>query len=198
MAFFKQVIIDEETGERCDYKEENDVRRVVNYAMDKSYYTEYSRLALFSPGCVADQMIAFQRCRGRKMSKRAFHFVLSFYTDGYERFVDRNTIIMTMQWMNINLFPDCQKILCLHEDAIDHLHIHMVVNPVNLENYNIIRYNIIAMMYQLAEYLGEFHRISLQSISYQDMNGTIQKGRETGNGLYQKNWCIENGFHTVM
>lgn len=57
MALFKQVVIDEETGERCDYKEENDVRPVIDYAMRKSSFTTSSQLAMFDSECVACQQI---------------------------------------------------------------------------------------------------------------------------------------------
>ena len=198
MAVFKQIMINEKTGLPCDYKTEEDIRGVVAYAMRSSVYTISSWVALIYPECAANQIIACQRCRGRDITKRMLQFTLSFYTDGYERFVSKDTIIKTMQWLNAMFFPDNQKILCLHVNERDHLHIHMLVNPVRLDNCNIEGYYLKRMMYELAEYLGGFHGIALQGVSYQDTNGIIRKGSELGRDLYQKNWYEENGFRKVI
>lgn len=170
---------------KCEYLEESDIRNLLYYCMDKSIYTVYHGIYAFGEECVADQMIYLQRCRCKPFRNRAIHYILSFSSKKYEKHMTTDQIARLMEWMRLGYFKEYQWIACLHADKPSHLHVHIVINPVNTIDLSLYRCNMFGLMKELADDLGELYQVALQGMTYYNENGRLCKGSEEGAFLYQ-------------
>ena len=72
---------------------------------------------------------------------RAHHFILSFNTGQYEKFVDESTIDIIMYFFALRYLKGHQAVLFLHTNKKSHYHVHIVIDPVNFRTYKTFRYN---------------------------------------------------------
>lgn len=178
------------------YATEEEVRILVDYLLRKSKYTVYGNLQPFHPvsQSVSDQMIFMQCCRHKAITNRIVHLIMSFDTYGYEDKVDILTICSIMNWINREYFQEHQRVLCLHTDKPNHLHFHFIINPVNLNNYQLVRCYLPALMKDMSLWLDGVYQIALQGVSYYDVNAKPHFGKEEGAFLYQNEYCKRNGL----
>lgn len=169
----------------CKYETEEDLYRLIKYCMkpEKASYILPVNLQLFGPEIVAYQFMFIQNYVGKSITTRAHHFILSFCTGRYEKFVDKNDIVIIMEWFAREFLEGHQAILCLHTDKPSHYHVHIVIDPVNYNTFTMFRYNIWQIKKKLADELG-WYGIALQGITYYDERGRLRRGNEAGVGLY--------------
>lgn len=183
-------------GKTRIYATEEDVRILVDYTLRKSKYTIYGNLQPFHPvsESISNQILFIQRCRSKKITNRMVHLIIGFDTLGYEDKVDIPMICSIMDWMNREYFQECQRVLCLHTDKTNHLHLHFIVNPVKLNDYHLARYNLQALMKDMAFWLDGVYQVALQGASYYDVEAKLHSGKEDGAFLYQNEYCRRNGL----
>lgn len=139
------------------------------------------------------QFLYYQKKRVKTISNRALHYILSFDSENYEADIDRTKIMNIMSWINYSFFTEYQRICFLHENKHSHIHIHWVINPVNMNNLSICRINFYWLQSQIAKVLAECD-IALQPITYQNPKGGIVYGNESGAMLYQKKYYQRYGL----
>lgn len=186
MAVFK---IAEEKGKIAVYRTERSLRNLLFYAYNHSSYTIMENL--YSIGmegaieCIYNQITYLQWRRVKLLNTRALHYILSFDTQKWEKDVDPNKMMGIMRFLNGSLFGEYQHILFLHLDKPSHHHIHMIVNPVNINTLHLCRDTWEGIGWQIAELLGQMYNIPLQSFTYRDYYGIVRLGNEGGIDLYK-------------
>ena len=197
MAIFK--IAEEENGKTAVYRTEKDLRNLLFYAYNHSSYTIMENLYPIGEGimeCIYNQMMYLQWRRVKSLNTRALHYILSFDTQRWEKDVDPSTMMEIMRFLNLYLFGEYQNILFLHLDNMSHHHIHMIVNPVNINTLRLCRDTWKGIGWKIAELLGQMYNIPLQCFTYRDYDGIVRFGNETGVDLYKDKWVkmlgIEN------
>lgn len=144
------------------YRDENDVRNVVNYIsdMEKSIHLVGGGLGVIGaeeiqscPEFIADQILTVQHykgCRGRRL----YHVVVSFdnVLDGLDireikRVADRI----------VYLYRGYQSVYALHENT-QHMHLHILFNNIPLEDgKNLTSYFNVTKIHELVEQMvGEY------------------------------------------
>lgn len=192
MALLKIAEDKNEPGQIRIYETKQDVEIAVHYVLRDSRRAVCSNIGLFSSECVAAQINYVQRCRVKAMSNRLIHYVLAFDSYGIEREIGIGIAWSIMNLINITFFPEYQKIICMHTDTPSHLHMHILINPVNLADYSLLRCNFEAFKKELAVWLGEVYQIALVSETFLDVNDKLRWGKDEV--LYQKKYCEEHGF----
>lgn len=195
MAIFK---VAQENGKTAVYRTEKDLRNLLFYAYNHSSYMEMRNL--YSIGMegfmeyIYNQMMYLQWRRVKSLNTRALHYILSFDTQGHEKDVDLSMLRLILHFMNTDLFREYQHILFLHLDKPSHHHIHMIVNPVNINTLRLCRETWEGIGWKIVDLLGGFYNIPLQSFTYRDYDGRMKRGQETGVDLYKDKWVKEIGI----
>lgn len=144
MAYFKQVRNDE-YGNPIFYESEQDLRNLIYYATSKSIWTECFNLFPLGAESYAEQFIYLQRCRGKEMSTRALHFILSFDTNSWEWQMYRDKVIGCINVVHRTLMcqgiGEFQVIYCVHDNGKNR-HIHIIMNPVNINTSKLFHWGI--------------------------------------------------------
>lgn len=112
--------------------------RSIRYVQFEKKSTNYR--AIFSEGidCSADYQAAiqdFQNVRNtynKHGGREAHHMVISFSPEEEQRFTQESLFQKAVDIAK-HTFPDYQIWLGMHDDT-DHLHVHMIINSVNLNN----------------------------------------------------------------
>ena len=197
MAIFK--IAAGENGKATVYRTEKDLRNLLFYSYNHSSYTIMENLYSIGEGimeCIYNQMMYLQWRRVKSLNTRALHYILSFDTLRWEKDVDQKTMTDIMSFLNEYLFVEYQHMLFLHLDKQSHYHIHMIVNPVNINTLRLCRDTWKGIGWKIAELLGQMYNIPLQCFTYRDYDGIVRFGNETGVDLYKDKWVkmlgIEN------
>ena len=174
--------VDEEV---CRYVTPMDLDNLMFYCIKNASYVLPVNVDLYSPKAVASQFLYIQKCSGKQLNTRAYHYILSFNTQKYEEFVREADIRVIMVLFAAEFLQGHQAILCLHTNKKTHYHVHIVVDPINFCNYHKFSNNVQQMQWKLAfEILRDFH-IALGGISYYSENGFLKFGKEYGMGQYQ-------------
>lgn len=121
------------------------------------------------------------------METRALHYVLSFDTAKWERFMTLNEVNNCMEKFNLFYFHDYQHICYLHNKK-NQIHFHIVVNPVSITDHKILHYSMedYRNWYKdMAFTLGVSFGFAIQNISYIDEKGCFRYGNEKGGFMYQ-------------
>lgn len=187
----------EENGKKAVYRTEKDLRNLLFYAYNHSSYTIMENLYPIGEGFIEyifNQMMRLQWRRVKSVNTRALHYILSFDTLRWEKDVDQSKMMEIMHFLNEYLFGEYQHILFLHLDKPSHYHIHMIVNPVNIYTLRLCRETWEGIGWQIADLLGSFYNIPLQSFTYRDYDGRMKRGQETGVDLYKDKWVKEIGI----
>lgn len=190
------TIAKNDQGDQQKYLHEQDVVNVVRYAICRSTVVLYREVYPFVDAAesVANQILFIQRRRQKPLENRLIHLIISFDTSGYEDQVKEADIWMMMDDFINDYFQGCQRLICMHTNTPNHLHIHFIINPVKLEDYTLVRFHLIGLMKSIAEYLATYFNIAVQGINYYDERGRMRKGMESGKFLYQNKYCRELGL----
>ena len=172
--------------EICRYTTPEDLDTLMDYCMKKASYILPVNVDMYSPKAVASQFLYIQKCSGKQLNTRAYHYILSFNTQRFEEFLSAADIRVIMALFASEFLQEYQAILCLHMDKKSHYHVHIVVDPINIYNYHKFRNNMRVMLQKLAfEILNDFH-IALDGVSYYDAKGRLKYDRDAhGMDLYQ-------------
>ncbi len=190
------LAIDENTKKPVIYDTEDAVRGVINYTINKSKFSSFRNLTPFGmdANCIANQMIFIQRCRYKPMANRIIHLVMSFATADYEEFINKNNLDQIMYWVVELYFHKCQRFVCMHTDNPSHLHLHYIINPIDLENYSVVRYSLVSLIQDMSRWLCEDYGIAVQGMTYFNGSGKLCRGSEGGVMLYQNKYCQKYGL----
>lgn len=175
-----------ENPEECMYRSNKDLRNLLFYCHNHSVSCVMDNLYPLGMECIYDQFLYLQKRRVKSVYTKALHFIVGFDTQNYEADIDIQTATTIMGSLGFLCFKEYQRILFLHINKPSHWHIHYIVNPVNIYNLHICRWSFWKVAYRFAEILGGFHSIPLVPVSYQDEQGHIVKGTETGCYVYQQ------------
>lgn len=173
MAIFK--IVDKEEGKK--YKNETELANLVNYVIRGSVIYRTQNLLNIRNDMYLNQFLYVQSCAGKCLSTRARHFVLSFDTKGWEWQMKMDDVLYVVQFCLMPCFKNYQVICGLHENE-DGSHIHIVINPINLQNGKLLRWNKYEyqnFLWGMAEDLYMLFGMALLNVSYVDMNGNLKK-----------------------
>lgn len=177
-----------ETEKNSIYRKPRDLRNLLFYCYNHCTASTMSNLYTFGIECIYHQFLYHQNRRVKEIHNRALHYIISFDSQNYESELDKNTIVSIMGMLNYFCFQEYQSICFLHEDKPSHKHIHWIINPVNLRDLSICRVNLWTLMYQVAEILDMCYDIALQPITYQNADGKIVYGKESGAMVYRQKY----------
>ena len=113
----------------------------MSYCMRKASDILPVNVDLYSPEAVASQFLYIQRCSGKQLDTKAYHYILSFATQKYENFVSVDDIKAIMAFFAHDFLQKHQAVLCLHTNKKTHYHVHIIVDPVSFYNYHKFRNN---------------------------------------------------------
>lgn len=172
MAVFK--IIDKDEEERkIYYRTQEDLINLIQYVCRNSVIIYTQNLLNIGDMQIANQMLYQQKCSGKKLITRALHFILSFDSLGWEWEVGIDTLESCIYVSLYSLLKEYQCLFGIH-DKKSNKHIHIVVNPVAIDDNHIFhwsQHDFRCFMRRLAEDLYFLYGIALQSVSYIKENG---------------------------
>lgn len=196
MALFKIAKYEDEAQEYkdCLYKSNKELRNLLFYCRNHCVSSVMTHLYPFGIECVYDQFLYLQKRRYKETYTKAWHFIISFDSQNYEKDLDCNTIESIMAITTELCLPEYQCISFLHADKPSHRHIHYVVNPVNINDLHILRWSFWELANKFAEILGSMYGIPLVPVTYQNEHGQIIKGYAAGDLVYQQKFLRNYGL----
>lgn len=179
--------MEEVCGRETDarYVSKRDLGNLLFYAYNKRSTMVLKNLYNIGIESIYSQFLYLQNRRVKPLNTRALHYILSFDTQRNEREVDYSLLVNIMYLIQAECFQEYQCIQFLHMDKPSHYHIHLIINPVNINDLSVCRENIITVGRNLAEWLGIMYNIPLQSFTYRNETGRVVWGNETGAYLYK-------------
>lgn len=169
----------------CSYPDKEDLWNLLFYADNKKREIATSNLYNIGIESICNQFLYLQNRRVKPLNTRALHYILSFDSKGYERHIDYKMMTSIMCMIPIQCFNEYQCVEFLHTDKPTHYHIHIIVNPVNINTFHVYKDSFIKTGNNLSYWLGLMYDIPVQSFTYRNEYGIIIKGNETGAYLYQ-------------
>lgn len=182
MAIFK--IVDNK------YENERDLCGLIYYVLQrkKCAFSVAAYLIPKSEEIICNQMLYSQRYKGKSLSKRAWHFVITMDSQEWERFFKLKDMCDLADYVIYSeLIQGHQQFCAVHTDT-QKLHFHWIVNPVNyftdeILHFNITEFNRITKDIALKLYMD--YGLALQGISYIREDGKMVFGREISPFLYR-------------
>ncbi len=168
----------------CCYKNEKDLRNLLFYGYNRSKKTVWNNIYNLGMESIYSQFLYLQKRRVKPLNTRALHYILSFDTKGYESDIRYKEIEDIMHMVPIQCFRGYQCVEFLHMDKPTHYHIHIIINPVDINTLHVCRETFITTGNRLAEWLGIMYDMPLQGFTYRNEFGHIVRGKETGSFLY--------------
>lgn len=168
----------------CCYPNKEDLRNLLFYGFNKSKKTMCNNLYNLGIDSIYSQFLYLQNRRVKSLNTRALHYILSFDTQGYENDIRYKELERIMCMIPIQCFREFQCIEFLHMDRKTHYHIHIVINPVNVNTLHVCNESFITTGNTLAYWLGEMYDIPVQSFTYRNEFGHVVRGNQTGSFLY--------------
>lgn len=172
MAIFKIIDKDEE-GNKIYYRTQEDLVNLIQYVCRNSVIIHTQNLLNIGDIQIANQMLYHQNCSGKELKTRALHFILAFDSLGWEKEVEIDTLEACIYVSLFSMFKGYQCLYGIH-DKKSNKHIHIVVNPVAIDDNHIFhwsQHDFRCFMRHLAEDLYFLYGIALQSVSYIKENG---------------------------
>lgn len=83
-------------------------------------------------------------------------------------------------------------------DKPTHYHIHIIINPVNINTLHVCRETFLTVGNTLAEWLGIMYEIPVQGFTYRNGYGHIVRGNETGPFLYMDRFMERYGLKQIV
>lgn len=177
------------------YPMEQDLYNLMHYCCDKCVTIEWRNIYPYGVDCMVNQMLYLQRFRGKPMSTRAIHYIMSFTKDELFDKCKCEEVIKLLHWIiDYRDFKEYQRVLCLHADKIGRYDVHLILNPVNIYTYNLYhcsagQFN--EMMKELAAVFYLDKHIAINGISYIREGGRMVYGSSLD--LYQDQKCWIDG-----
>lgn len=171
------------------YQSESDLRRLISYVYRNACYCTSPNMITKNEGIIAQQFLYIQACYGGELNTRARHWIVSFDSRDWEHWMKRDCVVryaLTMCDM-IDFPPEEYQYFCVVHDNPDHIHIHVIINPVNWANLRIMHLSAGEWQYicrQLAEDLYMRCRVALQGVSYIDEQSRMKWGEDSSTMLY--------------
>ena len=179
------------------YRTNRDLRNLLFYCHNHCVSCMMNHLYPFGIENIYYQFLYLQKRRVKPMDTKAYHYIVSFDSQGHESDIGRYELESIMISLNQFCLSEYQAVQFLHMDKPSHYHIHYIVNPVHIYNFHVCRETPKKTSYSFAEILGSIHGIALSPVSYQDGIGRIVRGTETGCMIYQQKFFQEHGLRYV-
>lgn len=177
----------------CKYPDPRDLDNLMKYCFNGARYVLPVNIQLYGPESVASQFLYVQKCSGKNLTTRAHHFILSFNTGQYEKFVDESTIDIIMYFFALRYLKGHQAVLFLHTNKKSHYHVHIVIDPVNFRTYKTFRYNIKELKLDFASTILKDFGIALQGVTYLNENHKVRIGNESD--IYQYQYLLGKVYY---
>lgn len=187
MAVFTVAKNTEEFGiyeKECCYPNKKDLRNLLFYGYNKKRKMIVNNLYNIGMECIYSQFLYLQNRRVKPLSTRALHYILSFDTQGYENDIRYKELVNIMEMIPILCFREYQCVEFLHTDRPTHYHIHIIVNPVNINTLHLRTDSFFTTGKMISEWLGIMYNIPVQSFTYRNQYGHIVAGNQTDSFLY--------------
>lgn len=168
----------------CHYPGKKDLRNLLFYGNNRKSAMVVNNVYDLGMESIYSQFLYLQKRRVKPLNSRALHYILSFDTKGYEWNIKYKELLRIMHMIPIQCFSEYQCVEFLHMDKPTHYHIHIIVNPVNINTLHVCRETFITIGNRLSEWLGIMYDIPVQGFTYRNEYGHIVKGNEIGSYLY--------------
>lgn len=168
----------------CHYPCKKDLRNLLFYGDNRKSAMVVNNVYDLGMESIYSQFLYLQKRRVKPLNSRALHYILSFDTKGYESDIKYKELLNIMHMVPIQCFGGYQCVEFLHMDKPTHHHIHIIVNPVNINTLHVCRETFITVGNRLSEWLGMMYEIPVQGFTYRNDHGHTVKGNETGSYLY--------------
>lgn len=168
----------------CRYINKKDLRNLLYYGYNRSKKTVWSNVYNLDMESIYSQFLYLQNRRVKLLTTRALHYILSFDTKGYEGDIGYKKLVGIMGMIPIQCFREYQCVEFLHMDKATHYHIHIIVNPVNINTLQVCKETFITTGNTIADWLGVMYEIPVQGFTYRNEYGHIVRGNQTGSFLY--------------
>jgi hypothetical protein len=182
----------------CIYLDEKDLMNLLYYGYDKSKKTTWSNVYNLGMDSIYSQFLYLQKRRLKPLKTRALHYILSFDTKGYEWDIRYKDLINIMNMIPFQCFREYQCVEFLHMDKATHHHIHIIVNPVNINTLHVCRETFLTIGRTMSYWLGVMYDVPVQSFTYRNEYGHILNGNETGSFLYMDKFKREYGLKRIV
>ena len=169
MAVFKIV--------KENYIGEEDLGNLIGYVCRKSSIVVTQGLCHTEYDLYKNQFLYLQHCSGKQMYTRARHWILSFDTAEWECGIGVRELYTFACCCMTEYVKGYQCIIGIHDNPKNR-HIHMLINPVRLNDYKIFHLSpndLKNLMWQMAQDLFMWFGIALQNVSYIDAEGRMRK-----------------------
>lgn len=182
----------------CCYHNKKDLRNLLFYGYNKNSKMVVSNLYNIGMESIYSQFLYLQNRRVKPLNTRALHYILSFDTQGYESDIRYKELVNIMEMIPVQCFGEYQCVEFLHTDKPSHYHIHIVVNPVNINTLHVRTETFITTANMLADWLGIIYDIPLQSFTYRNEFGQVVKGNRTGSFLYTDKFMKKYNIKQIL
>ena len=174
MAVFK-VINQDRKGKEALYETEQDLYNLIAYLCDRSYSVGGRYIYLVGREGITNQFLYRQKCSGKRLHRRARHFVLAFDSGGMEWQIKPDDISKFMEFFIAMVFPGYQCFWAIH-NKYKNRHVHIVINPVCIDDQHIFHMSqadFKKLRISAAQALYWKLGVALESVSYIDEYGKI-------------------------
>jgi len=185
-------------GKECCYPNKKDLKNLLFYGYNRSKKTVWMNVYNLGMDSIYSQFLYLQNRRVKPLNTRALHYILSFDTQGYEWDIRYKKLVDIMNMIPMQCFREYQCVEFLHMDKSTHYHIHIIVNPVNINTLHVCRETFISTGNTLAYWLGVMYDIPLQSFTYRDVYGHTVRGNQTGSFLYMDKFMKKYNFRRIV
>ncbi len=160
------------------YPEIKDLEGLIAYCANHCVGVVTNNLYDLSLRALVNQMIFLQKCKGTKLRTRALHFILSFENRECGVVENRKQVLTGMLYTLLPiLFPRNQAMAFIHNDKVGRMDVHMIVNPVEMNNmkiYHCSPHNFKLMQRDIARVLFASMQTDLCGTSYMGIhNGKL-------------------------
>ena len=189
MAVFKFI------NERYDYK--SDMWRLIEYCKKQACSVWSPNMLVYSTKVIYDQFLYYKKYYYKNEGDQLLHFVLSFDSGYWERWVSIQTAIQCAKHL-CDLFEGFQSVAFLHPKK-GQLHVHFLINTVSFVTGNRFHINS-KILWDLRKAAAEWlslENIALLSVSYFDKDGKFRLGKHDGDSLYLNSSLYDKGLYEI-
>lgn len=175
MAVFT-IINKDRRGRDALYTTGTDLYKLISYVCEKSCSVGGQGIYLIGRQGITNQFLYSQKCSGKKLIRRARHYVLSFDTSGWEWQITAEDIERIMPSICAFVFRNHQCLWGVH-NKYNNRHVHIIVNPVSIVDQKVLHWSITDFnnaMHEIAIILYNSLGVALQSVSYIKEDGTLR------------------------
>lgn len=178
MAIFTIAKYKDENGQtkQCKYIDEIDLINLIHYCHNKSIYVRWNQLYPLGIEAFIDQMLYLQKFRGKPISTRAVHYILSVNSYELPRKEKAKKMKDIIDYICCLFFSEYQCLYFLHHDKEYRYDIHIIINPIDVYSLNVYQCSekrFLELLRDIATHLFMFFHMELENVTYIDEKGKM-------------------------